>query len=168
MEIISRPLYLNHIISRLNRGMMLILVGQRRVGKSFVLRELKNWLQENRPNSNLVYINKELLDYGDITTARELYDYAIPRLPKGEENYLLIDEVQDIKEYERHDHHYNGRQERGPGIHQSVPAAVQEDRIQHQGYRRIHRDNGIVLIKTQRDEEYRYRDGNVVCSDLFH
>ena len=51
MEIISRPLYLNHIISRLNRGMMLILVGQRRVGKSFVLRELKNWLQENRPNS---------------------------------------------------------------------------------------------------------------------
>ena len=86
MEIISRPLYLNHIISRLNRGMMLILVGQRRVGKSFVLRELKNWLQENRPNSNLVYINKELLDYGDITTARELYDYAIPRLPKGEEN----------------------------------------------------------------------------------
>ena len=100
MEIISRPLYLNHIISRLNRGMMLILVGQRRVGKSFVLRELKNWLQENRPNSNLVYINKELLDYGDITTARELYDYAIPRLPKGEENYLLIDEVQDIKDFE--------------------------------------------------------------------
>lgn len=100
MDIISRPLYLNHIISRLNRGMMLILVGQRRVGKSFVLRELKNWLQENRPNSNLVYINKELLDYGDITTARELYDYAIPRLPKGEENYLLIDEVQDIKDFE--------------------------------------------------------------------
>lgn len=40
--------------------MMLFLVGQRRVGKSFLLRELHVWIKENRPDANVVYINKEL------------------------------------------------------------------------------------------------------------
>ncbi len=38
MKIIERRLYLDKIIGHLNHGMMLILVGQRRVGKSFLLK----------------------------------------------------------------------------------------------------------------------------------
>ncbi len=38
MEIIERPAYLSHIVSHLDKGMMIILVGQRRVGKSFMLK----------------------------------------------------------------------------------------------------------------------------------
>ena len=48
----------------------------------------------------MVYINKELQEFSDIATAKQLYDYAIARLPEGAENYLLIDEVQDIANYE--------------------------------------------------------------------
>lgn len=100
MEIIVRKTYLSHIISHLNRGMMIILVGQRRVGKSFMLRQLHRWLEENRPNAVVVYVNKELLEFDNITNARELYDYVSPKCKPGGDNYLLIDEVQDIEGYE--------------------------------------------------------------------
>lgn len=100
MKIIERPIYLERIVSRLNRGMMLILVGQRRVGKSYLLRQLRLWLEENCPGCYVLYINKELQSFSHITDAKQLQDYVEEHLPDGEENYLLIDEVQDIEGYE--------------------------------------------------------------------
>ncbi len=100
MNIIIRQRYLDHIISRLNRDMMIILTGQRRVGKSYMLRQLKEWLETNKPDSNIVYINKELQDFSHITNATELHDIVVAQLPEHGENYLLIDEVQDIAGYE--------------------------------------------------------------------
>lgn len=100
MKLFPRPQYIEKIAGLINRGMMLILVGQRRVGKSKVLELFKDWLSRNRPEANVVYINKELQEFRDIVTAEHLYDYVIERLPEGGENYLLIDEVQDIENYE--------------------------------------------------------------------
>lgn len=100
MEIIPRPQYIEKIAGLINRGMMLILVGQRRVGKSKVLEMFNDWLNHNRPDANVVYINKEYQEFRDIVTAEQLYDYAAARLPKGGDNYLLIDEVQDIESFE--------------------------------------------------------------------
>lgn len=100
MELFPRPQYIEKIAGLINRGMMLILVGQRRVGKSKVLELFKDWLSRNRPEANVVYVNKELQEFRDIVTAEHLYDYVIERLPEGGENYLLIDEVQDIENYE--------------------------------------------------------------------
>ena len=100
MEVIVRKKYLDHIISHLNRGMMIILTGQRRVGKSFMLRQLRAWLDANHPGASVVYVNKELLDFSHITNATELYDYVAPKFTINGDNYLLIDEVQDIEDYE--------------------------------------------------------------------
>lgn len=100
MNLIDRPLYIDRIVSRLNKGMMLVLIGQRRVGKSFLLRLLNRWLKANRPSASIVYINKELNDFDKIKTSSQLYDFVAERLPVGGENYLLIDEVQDIEGYE--------------------------------------------------------------------
>lgn len=100
MDLIPRPQYVEKIAGLINRGMMLILVGQRRVGKSKVLELFRDWLRSNRPDANVVYINKELQDFRDILTAEQLYDYVADRLPKDAENYLLIDEVQDIENFE--------------------------------------------------------------------
>lgn len=100
MEIITRPLYLNRIISLLDRGMILVLIGQRRVGKSYMLKQLQTWLESNEDSATVLYISKELNQFRNITTADELYDYATSRLPEKGRNYLLIDEVQDIPCYE--------------------------------------------------------------------
>lgn len=99
-HLINRPLYMDHIISLLNRRMMLFLVGQRRVGKSYLLLLLKDWLEKENPTANIIYVDKERIGNTGVNTADELYDLAAEKLPMGEENYLLIDEVQDIPSYE--------------------------------------------------------------------
>ncbi len=100
MEVINRPIYLNHIVPLLDRGAMIILIGQRRVGKSFMLKQVQNWIQINDPASNVLYISKELHAFSHITNADDLYNYVDERLADGGKNYLLIDEVQDIANYE--------------------------------------------------------------------
>jgi ATPase len=79
---------------------MIILIGQRRVGKSFVLRMTRDWLKENIKDANVIYINKEYENDNEIRTSKELYRYATDRLPENGRNYLLIDEVQDIENFE--------------------------------------------------------------------
>lgn len=100
MEIINRPIYLNHIVSLLDRGSMIILIGQRRVGKSYMLKQVQDWILKNIQSANVLYISKELHAFSHITNADDLYRYADARLETGGKNYLLIDEVQDIADYE--------------------------------------------------------------------
>lgn len=100
MKIIERPIYLDRIIRQLNRGMILVLVGQRRVGKSYILKSIADWISSNRLKSNVVFIDKEFDSYSFIKNAEDLYAFAIEKLPAGGDNYLLIDEVQDIEHYE--------------------------------------------------------------------
>lgn len=100
MEIINRPIYLNHIVSLLDRGTMIILIGQRRVGKSFMLKQVQEWISANLQPANVIYISKELHAFSHITNADELYKYVDKLLADNIKNYLLIDEVQDIANYE--------------------------------------------------------------------
>ena len=100
MEIIRRQMYLDHIISVMNKNMMLVLVGQRRVGKSYILLDLKKWIKENEPTANIVYLDKEHKVGDEIMDAGALYRMAIENLPIGGRNYLLVDEVQNIENYQ--------------------------------------------------------------------
>lgn len=79
---------------------MIFLVGQRRVGKSFLLNELGRWIGENRKDAHILHIDKELPQFAAIKDGIALYNYVCNALPEGGDNYLLIDEVQEIGEYE--------------------------------------------------------------------
>lgn len=100
MEIISRQIYIDHILRFLNKGMMIALTGQRRVGKSYVLRELAEIIRHNNPDANIIYINKEKKKFDSIKNDSDLSAYIEGKFPDGEDNYLLIDEVQDIEGFE--------------------------------------------------------------------
>ena len=100
MEVINRPLYLDYIVSRLDRGTMIILIGQRRVGKSFMLMQVQEWILKHIQSSHVIYISKELHAFSHITNADNLYLYVDGLLRPDRKNYLLIDEVQDIADYE--------------------------------------------------------------------
>ncbi|MDE6288935.1 MAG: ATP-binding protein [Muribaculaceae bacterium] len=100
MKIIERPIYIERIMRQLNRGVILVLVGQRRVGKSFLLKSIADKLTQERPAANVLLIDKDFDRYNFIKKAEDLYAYAIDKLPVGADNYLLIDEVQDIDGYE--------------------------------------------------------------------
>ena len=84
----------------MDKGMMIALTGQRRVGKSYILRQLVKDIQDRNPNANIIYINKEKKKFADLRTDDDLSAYLERKIDEDKDNYLLIDEVQDIERYE--------------------------------------------------------------------
>lgn len=100
MEIKDRSTYTNHILKYIDKGIMIALTGQRRVGKSFILAQLADIIAIKNPEANIIYINKEKSKYSEIRDYNDLSKYVEERLSPDKHNYLLIDEVQDIEGFE--------------------------------------------------------------------
>lgn len=58
MKIIARQPYIEHIRRFLGKGMIIALTGQRRVGKSYIIRQLVTEIKTDSPQANIIYINK--------------------------------------------------------------------------------------------------------------
>ena len=101
MEIITRQTYIDHILQFIDKGVMIALTGQRRVGKSYMLRKLAEIIKETKPQANIIYINKEKKKFADIRNDDDLAAYLEDKILADADNYLLIDEVQDIEGFER-------------------------------------------------------------------
>lgn len=100
MENIIRQNYLNKVERYFGKNTIIVLTGQRRVGKSYLLKQLRDQKQ-NKANSNVIYIDKEKREFDSIQTYRELNDHIEHLYQKGKKNYIFIDEIQDIDEFER-------------------------------------------------------------------
>ena len=100
MNMINRQKYIDHIFRFIDKGMILALTGQRRVGKSYILKQTAIEIQKNNPKANIVYINKEKKKFADIRTDDDLFAYLEGKFSDDKDNYLLIDEVQDIDGFE--------------------------------------------------------------------
>ena len=100
MKLIERQTYIEHILRYLGKGVMVALTGQRRVGKSYVLRQLAVVIENMHPDANIVYINKEKKKFADIRNDADLSAYLSDKFSEDADNYLLIDEVQDIDGFE--------------------------------------------------------------------
>ena len=98
MKIIERERYLNVLQQWLGKNVILVLTGQRRVGKSCLLKQLCDRMSSE---GNVIYIDKEKHEYDEIASYKDLNEYIDGHLQKGKKNYILIDEVQDIAEFER-------------------------------------------------------------------
>lgn len=99
---IKRPLYLDRIKPFMDKDIIKVLVGQRRVGKSYMLFQIMDLVKEGKKDVNIIYINKELAEFEDITSHRELLKYVEENTKKGKtRNYLFIDEIQDIENFEK-------------------------------------------------------------------
>src|SRR5690606_13669692 len=100
MKLINRNLYTNRIRPFSDKGVIKVLTGQRRVGKSYILFQLINDIKIDNPGANLTYINKEQEEFKTIRTDGDLSDYIQEHLIHPVSNYLFIDEVQDIEHFE--------------------------------------------------------------------
>jgi uncharacterized protein len=99
MEYIKRPLYIDRIRPFIGKSLIKVLVGQRRVGKSFLLMQLRDIVKET-PGVQIIYINKELREFSFITNANELFSYIDKQYDGSSKVALFIDEVQDIDSFE--------------------------------------------------------------------
>ncbi len=80
-----------------------IITGIRRSGKSSFMKMLIDRFHESGVKKNdIVYISKELLEFEYIKDYSELYKYVKSKLQKNKnQKYILIDEVQEIKGWEK-------------------------------------------------------------------
>lgn len=100
METIRRQSYIDKIEKYLGKETIIVLVGQRRVGKSCILKMIRDEKMADSDN-NVIYIDKEKWQYDAIQTYRDLNEYIEKHWANDKYNYILIDEVQDIEEFER-------------------------------------------------------------------
>lgn len=100
MELINREQYVDRVLNYLGKGLILVLTGQRRVGKSCVLQCVAKHITEKDESANVIYINKEYAEYNNIKTDADLNNYVQDHLKEGKNNYLFVDEVQDIDGFE--------------------------------------------------------------------
>ena len=98
--------YVNNILSYLNNKLVKVILGQRRVGKSYIMRMIMSQLIEklNVPSKNILYINMDIHDFDFITNYKILSnvvdEYKRKLKPEGK-IYIFIDEIQEIENWEK-------------------------------------------------------------------
>ena len=95
----QREAYIERIKPFMRTNAVKVMIGHRRVGKSYILYQLVNIIQNEEPDANIIYINKENLDFEFITNYRELYEYVKQRLTPDRRNYIFVDEIQEIADF---------------------------------------------------------------------
>lgn len=100
MKNIAREIYLKKIRPFINQPLIKVLIGQRRVGKSFLMRQITDEIASMNKLANIIFIDKEKYEFDEIKDYHQLIEYAKQRQKDGK-NYLFIDEVQEIDEFEK-------------------------------------------------------------------
>lgn len=92
--------YIDKIEKYLGKETIIVLVGQRRVGKSYMMKTVRDQKASN-PDNNIIYIDKEKREFDSIRNYQDLNQYIDEHFVASKHNYILIDEIQDITEFER-------------------------------------------------------------------
>lgn len=100
MSAVLRQSYLDKINYYLGKDTIIILTGQRRIGKSYILRLFRDKMKEDA-TANVIFVDKEKHEYDAIRTYKDLNAYIDSHRKNNMTNYVLIDEIQDIEEFER-------------------------------------------------------------------
>jgi len=96
-----RPIYLDRVKPFIGKNLIKVLVGQRRVGKSYLLLQLMDIIRQQDPTGNIIYINKELFEYDSLRDYKDLMKSISSQSRQEVKNYLFIDEIQDIENFEK-------------------------------------------------------------------
>jgi hypothetical protein len=99
-EYIKRPLYIDRIKPFIGKQIIKVITGQRRVGKSYILLQLIDEIRQIHPDANIIYINIEINEFEIIRTHTALYQYVSSKLQEGVPNFLMVDEIQEVKSFE--------------------------------------------------------------------
>lgn len=101
MEIIPRPLYMDKIRPYVDKNIIKVLVGQRRVGKSYILLGIAEEIMQRNPKANIIKINLEDFAFSHIQKAEDLYAEISTRIESDKKNYIFLDEVQEVEDFDK-------------------------------------------------------------------
>jgi len=94
--LINRDLYLNRLISKKENGLIKIITGIRRCGKSYLLFELyKNYLNSIGIDDNhIIQIQLDKKEYENLRNPNKLYEHILQKINETEKFFIFIDEIQ--------------------------------------------------------------------------
>lgn len=102
VTMIERPLYVDKIMAYVDTPFVKILTGVRRCGKSTILKMIMERLKTERniPEDRIISCRFDSMEYEDMT-AKQIYTLLKDQLSSTEKTYLFLDEVQEIKGWEK-------------------------------------------------------------------
>ncbi len=95
---IRRAFYLERLHRFVDTPAIVVVTGLRRVGKSILLRQFAD---EVRATADVVYVDKESMEFEAIRSARDLIEYIESETAKGTPRIVIVDEVQQIENWQR-------------------------------------------------------------------
>ena len=102
MDLVDRPLYLDRIEPLVDAPMVKVLTGLRRSGKSRLLELLSTRLRDRGvPAERIVHLNFDSLELASLATAEALDAFLRDTLPPEGRNYILLDEIQEVRSWEK-------------------------------------------------------------------
>lgn len=98
---IKRDYYLEQLISRMDNGLIKIVTGIRRCGKSYLLRTLfkKYLLEQGVSENHIIEMAFDLYDNIEFRNPKVFYPWVKEKVQDGEKYYILLDEVQMLDEF---------------------------------------------------------------------
>ena len=99
-DIQKRPDYLARVKPFIDKNIIKVLTGQRRVGKSYLLYQIIQHIQNTNPEASIIYINKEDLSFSAIQHAEQLNEYVLEKADHQKTNYVFIDEIQEVDQFQ--------------------------------------------------------------------
>ncbi len=101
-SLINRPEYLEQLIQNKDVDLVKIVTGIRRCGKSSLLDLFHGYLSENGvPDEDIIHMNLESLRYRELTDYLSFYDYVSSHIPEHGKTYLIFDELQNVRHWEK-------------------------------------------------------------------
>lgn len=98
---LKREMYLSRIRGFYDSDLVKILVGIRRCGKSVILKQIMNELEEKGINKeHIIYINFEFIEYEDLQDYKKLNKYIKAKIINNQKYYIFLDEIQKVDKFE--------------------------------------------------------------------
>lgn len=83
------------------KNLIKVITGIRRCGKSTMFELYQSYLKENGvEEEQIITVNLEDGDYRGIRTSEKLYQYVESKLVKSNKNYVFLDEVQQVENFQ--------------------------------------------------------------------
>ena len=103
MQAITRKRYLDTLSVLKDKNLIKVATGVRRCGKSTLMIQFQELIQKENSKSPILAINMDMPEFRFLAEKnwKEIYDYIIKHLKKNVTNYVFIDEVQNVVEFEK-------------------------------------------------------------------
>ncbi|HQI03896.1 MAG TPA: ATP-binding protein [bacterium] len=99
---IKRDMYLKKLIGFKDHPLIKVITGIRRCGKSTLLELYREYLLENGvKNDQIISINFEDMNFSNLDDAQKLHDFVGSRLKKNAKNYVFLDEIQKVADFQK-------------------------------------------------------------------